>query len=261
MQDSDEVERLLGFTKDRKIIGADEVTTPEGEKVWSLRIANATTGTEGPMTEDASNKDDSQVIAFTPQQLQAAISPMAAARAQATRWSLTGQRPLAFITRAPARRVTLPGGGGSDKPIRMGQNQIYDPNTRQFVEGEMTSEQRWDQARQIINDLIPIPEFGDTEAASRQRSATFDLAQSFESTFGIPAPAVSADFASVLQGSNEFSEALLGDDLEAQGLARSALLRAMAGKYGISFDEATAPAAGGARDAPAAEGLGAVRVQ
>ena len=106
MQDSDEIERMLGFTKDRKIIGAEEVTTPEGEKVWSLRIANATTGTEGPMTEDASNKDDSQTISFTPQQLQAAISPwLQQGKAKAgARW----ETAAASITRAPARRGRCP---------------------------------------------------------------------------------------------------------------------------------------------------------
>ena len=257
-QDSDEIEKLLGLTKDRKIVGAEEITTPEGEKVWSLRIANATTGTEGPMTEKASDQDDDQVIAFTPQQLQAAITPWLA-KTKTDTWASLGDG-RGIYHKGTGETRTLPGSGG--KPIRMGENQVYDPGSGQFIEGAMTSEQRWNQTRQIISDLIPIPEFGDTEVASRQRSASFELAQTFESTFGISAPAVAADFAGILQGENEFSEALLGSDLEAQNLARSALIRAMAGKYGITFEEAGSGAGTEASaGAPVSAGLGAVRVQ
>ena len=258
-QDSDEIERLLGFGEDRKIAGAEQITTPDGETMWSLTIENATTKSTGPMTENASNKEDDMVVTFTPQQLQAALHPYLERDQDA--WASLGKGSGVYHKGTGEVR-SLPGAGGA-KPIRMGENQIYNPNTGEFIEGAMTSEQRWEQTRNIINDLIPIPEFGDTEVASLQRSAAFDLAQSFEREFGIAANAVASDFATILQGTNEFSEALMGDDLEQQNLARTALLRALAGKYGITFEEGAAagPAAGAGSDAPVSEGLGAVRVQ
>ena len=223
---------MAGLPSHRLVEGMEEAVDPQGQRHWALRIKNDRTQTTGPMTRNASPAGDDTVLSMTPEEFQRALSPWQDESEPA--WTRLSDSTIFNKGSGESRQFDVP--GKTQKPISV-DGRIYDPNTQEFRTPDPRNSARLDQASEIINKSIPVPQGFDRQGmkdAAQRRSTALSFAQQFERYYGVPVESSAAAIASILQGKNEFSNALLGDDLEASNAAAAKLMKGLASRFGAS---------------------------